>query len=68
MRRLSRTEMKMVNGGRNKTYSCTFTFANGTTQSYEISGTGAEAQCAADHACIGDNNCTNADCEGSGAC
>jgi len=63
---LTREEMRMVNGG--TVWTCTFTMISGDpiTRTYE--GTGAEAQCAADHACIGTDSCLDADCSGSGEC
>lgn len=65
---MSREQMKNVNGGNAANYSCTFTYVDGSSTVVTYHGTGAEAQCAADHACCGNNNCTNADCQGSGAC
>ena len=63
---ISREEMKNVNGG--KVWTCTFTMTNGNQVTSTFEGGGSAAQCAADNACIGSNDCVDADCAGSGAC
>ncbi len=61
MKKLSRTEMKSVNGGKMAAAGkCTFTFTDGTTWT---GGNGD--QCAADFICTGDDKCVDVDCPGS---
>lgn len=65
--KLSRSEMKNISGGNAPTV-CTITWANGTQSQMTVSGSGPSQQCAADYWCTGNNNCSNVDCAGTGAC
>lgn len=68
---LNRAQAKRIVGGLDDsgTWSCKITLTNGTTKILMITANnGTAAQCAADSFCWDNDNCSNADCENSGAC
>jgi len=67
---LSRSELKLIYGGVAQpiSYSCTFTWTDGTKSTLTVEASnGNAAQCYADATCWDMNECTNVDCP-AGSC
>ncbi len=67
MKKLSRTHMKSVMGGRYPTIRCTITDANGNKSPWLCMDepNANSCQAIADRTCAGDNNCSDLDCPGA---